>query len=189
MICNIRKELFLIVIIVITSCQPNEKQRQLKEDVVAFETQHIVIPPGLLCVKSGQTLTDWELEDLPHLVYYYDSTECVGCRLQHVINLSPLFQEESYGEKYDIIPIFAPRVEDREDISQEAKYVLHDHPLYLDLDGLFLKENSRMPSDSRFHCFLLNREGYPIFVGDPTANPKMRRLFTKIEKRLPKRNN
>ena len=102
MICNIRKELFLIVIIVITSCQPNEKQRQLKEDVVAFETQHIVIPPGLLCVKSGQTLTDWELEDLPHLVYYYDSTECVGCRLQHVINLSPLFQEESGPVGWDL---------------------------------------------------------------------------------------
>ena len=188
MICKNGKALFLIVFFFIAACRPNDKLQQLKAEVVAFERQQIVIPSGLVCVKSGQVLSEWGLEDIPHFVYYFDSTECVGCRLQHVINLSPLFQEDSYGEKYDVIPIFAPKVEDRDKILQEAKYALHDYSLYLDLDGRFLKENPRMPSDSRFHCFLLNREGNPIFVGDPAANPKMRRLFSKIEKRLPKRN-
>lgn len=162
----------------------DEKTKHIRELFSAFEKQTIRIPSGLKCFQSGRELLEWKLDDIPHLVFYYDSLDCVGCRLQHIINLSPLFQEKLYGREYDIVPIFAPMVEKRDEIMHEAKYALHDYPLYLDFDGSFGKENPFIPADMRFHCFLLDREGHPVFVGDPTSNPKLMRVFRRVARRL-----
>lgn len=52
--------------------------------------------------------------------------------------------------------------------------------LYLDCDGNFARQNFHIPSDKRFHSFLIGRNGKPIFVGDPLAGDALWNLFCKV---------
>lgn len=59
-----------------------------------------------------------------------------------------------------------------------AFYVL-DFPylVYVDYSGSFAETNMSIPEDNRFHSFLLNKEGRPVFVGNPLASDRMMELF------------
>ena len=42
------------------------------------------------------------------------------------------------------------------------------------------EEYPGLPDDKRFHSFLLDRDGHPVFIGNPTANEQLWVLFKEV---------
>ncbi len=53
----------------------------------------------------------------------------------------------------------------------------------LDSTGQFMADN-RIPTDRRFHTFLLDKENRVVLVGSPIGNPKMWELYKSTIARL-----
>lgn len=54
------------------------------------------------------------------------------------------------------------------------------YPVYVDFNCSFRKLNTGIPEDVRFHSFLLDKNGHPVFVGNPNANETLNHLFEKV---------
>lgn len=51
------------------------------------------------------------------------------------------------------------------------------YPALIDENGLFPAANPHIPADSRFHTFLLDKNGKVILIGDPVNNPPLWELY------------
>jgi hypothetical protein len=51
---------------------------------------------------------------------------------------------------------------------------------YIDINKDFIRKNSFIPKDSKFHTFLLNKQNKIVYVGNPLASDKAWALFTEI---------
>ena len=40
--------------------------------------------------------------------------------------------------------------------------------------------NRDIPDDRRFHSFLIDVDGHPVYIGNPTANDELLALFDEI---------
>ena len=49
-------------------------------------------------------------------------------------------------------------------------------PIYYDSSNVFYTLN-HLPSDSRFHCFLLDENNRVVLIGNPVQNPKIKDLY------------
>ena len=56
----------------------------------------------------------------------------------------------------------------------------YPYALYVDIDGSFEKANPGLPDDKRFHSFLLDRDGHPVFIGNPAASEQLWMLFKEV---------
>lgn len=80
--------------------------------------------------------------------------------------------------------IFSPRQDDYDSVVEEL--MIHDFPfpIYIDFNGEFRKQNYFIPSDRRFHSFLLDGSGHPVFIGNPIASDSMSSLFDRALEEL-----
>ena len=111
------------------------------------------------------------------LIYYYDGNECTSCNIANLNNIINIYQSPNLS----IIPIFS--------INDDEHY-LNLTPLlnnnyiktisYIDINKDFIRKNSFIPKDSKFHTFLLNKQNKIVYVGNPLASDKAWALFTEI---------
>ena len=80
--------------------------------------------------------------------------------------------------------IFSPKEEEYDALVKELMIADYPYPIYVDYNGVFRKLNPQIPEDRRFHCFLLDKNGYPVFVGNPVASERMMELFKTALDRL-----
>ena len=53
-----------------------------------------------------------------------------------------------------------------------------EHPVYIDFENRFLELNPSIPQDEkRLHSFLVNKNGTPVCIGNPSASDKMLQVF------------
>lgn len=57
----------------------------------------------------------------------------------------------------------------------------------VDVNGSFMHSNPSIPSESRYHCFLIDENGHPFFVGNPLAGDRIRSVFFSVLNDNPKR--
>ena len=81
---------------------------------------------------------------------------------------------------FSIITIFSPKKEDLEEVKLQISMANYPKRIYLDTNGDFCKLNESIPNDQRFHSFMLNDEGRPIFVGNPLYNSELMDIFMRI---------
>lgn len=174
----LRKIMFLIIVI-LSSCR--EDSLELKKQYLIFTSNNIVIPNDMLLIQEGEK-SPFVSSDLPHLVVYTDSNSCASCGLYHLGSMYELFEDPRYGEQYDVIPIFSPKKSMLDEILDEAMYVQHNLPMIIDVNGTFAKENKNIPTNDLFHVFLL-KDSFPVYVGNPCQNRKMKHLFNMALKR------
>lgn len=164
------------LLIVLVSCA-NDELEYMSNEYAQFESKPIEISRELVCFKAGDICNNWSLEDLPHLILFYDPMQCASCKLHGLVAYAELYESDMYGKIYDIIPIFAPSPDSVPDLLEEASMVLHDYPIYIDTSGRFVTDNSHLPNDRRFHAFLTDPSGKVVFVGNPISSRKLNRLF------------
>ena len=173
---NYSKLKYLLFILLLVSCGRIVDQKTLST-IMSFENEEISFPTDLTLVQSGKVYENFPIRSIPHLVFYYDSLECAPCRIQSLITLNSLLLDNRLSKKFDVLPIFSPKKGEGELIVAEAELAIHDLPIYLDTHQSFVNNNPCIPQDPRFHSFLVDISGSPVFVGDPRNSKRLERLF------------
>lgn len=113
------------------------------------------------------------------MITFIDSSECTPCAIDDIQNWD-IFVHEAKKKKIDIDYIFivAPQ-------GNIAKYVNlnvidTDCSVYIDTAYCFAEENRFIPKDPKFHSFVVDRNNSIVFVGNPTRNEKVAKLYDKL---------
>lgn len=121
---------------------------------------------------------------IPKMIFYFDSLECNHCRIEHLLDYHIIYKTTENAPEFDVMIIFSPRQDDYDSVVEEL--MIHDFPfpIYIDFNGEFRKQNYFIPSDRRFHSFLLDGSGHPVFIGNPIASDSMSSLFDRALEEL-----
>lgn len=166
--------IIIFLLFVFSSCS-SEIEKSLREMMKV----PVILPDKLLMVGELDSLRNSSVElDYPCLLLYLDSTQCSPCRLQHLSSYS--FLSESYERKFSVCVVMEPKTKDRSLAIHMASLNPGGIQVFLDDDGAFLKINTHIPKDPRFHSILLDENGYPMIVGDPVSNSGIVRLYQNL---------
>jgi hypothetical protein len=78
-----------------------------------------------------------------------------------------------------IFPTSSPPQAKLDEVLRTLEMVQFDYPVFIDEHGAFPAANPHIPADSRFHTFLLDKNGKVVVVGDPVNNPDLWELYKK----------
>ena len=164
----------LLFFAIISSCV---ERRKVKDIMLEFVTSDIIIPDDLDCVFNAETSMSY-IDTLKSnkLIIYYDSLDCSSCRISHLFDLYPLYTMADTSD-FSVMTIFSPKKSEVENTRFQLMLINHTIPIYLDKNGSFAQLNNCIPTDQRFHSFLINETGKPVFVGNPLSNTKLNTLF------------
>ena len=163
--------LCVLIVALFTSCQ----ERKTKKQVDKLLSETVVVPSEISQVLFGRDTLLMNVVGSPaRLVIYTDSLSCSSCRLKYMYEYNDILSlhEESDGELMPIF-VFSPREGQAAEIRNTLLLYRFDYPILLDDKGLFPAANPHIPSDNRFHTFLLDRNGKVVLVGDPLHNPQL----------------
>ena len=174
-----KSRLFAVVILLLSLTSCVDRWR-LTRDMKMFAESSVTIPDDMECVfeRSISTLDPAGLSSMKFIVYY-DSLECSSCAVTHLMDLIPLY-EKFENTDVGVMTIFSPRLEEVEDIKLELMLAAHLFPVYVDTNGSFARVNTAIPTDNRFDYFLIDKDGTPLFVGNPAANEKLNEILDNI---------
>ena len=169
--------LIIFLCICITSCNEKATVKRIMTDFVESE---IVIPNDLECIyrRHADKIKLDTLEQLK-LIVYYDSLDCSSCRISHLSDIYPLY-EMADTSNFSVLTIFSPREEDLAEVRNLIQILNPPIHIYIDSDGSFSKLNESIPSDTRFHTFLIDANNKPVFVGNPLSDSNLKGLFKKV---------
>ena len=175
-----RNTLLLLLIVIITASCAHTK---LRKELVLFEQTRIVLPEDMFPVGPMHHRPD---SAKATFIRYVDSTECTSCFLSAIYRYEEMLDIADSLHNLDFIIIITPAKSQEEYLYDElttGRYLL---PIFYDQYCDFPRLNPDFPTDKRFHSFMINGEGYPVFVGDPTLdnNPRLRLLMTTIFNKL-----
>ena len=147
-----------------------------------FSRQVIVFPDSLELLFDGMALSrNLNRGSAPYKqVILVDSLECSFCRVQKLQRYRDLVIESIEEGKFDLVVIVCPK---REEAGLLRQFLLAHEisiPIYLDPDCRFIALNPGIPSSQRFHMFLLDASGHPVYVGDPLKGNRSYEQFERI---------
>lgn len=169
-----RPLLYLICFLIITSCSDIQS---IKHDLRQFRKTTINLSVSCEVVKNRNISKGVLPTGKETMIVYYDSTECNKCKINHLIDFLSLYDDADNKGTYNVVTIFAPRQEEYDEVMASLMKQDFPYPIYVDFDGSFRKANRCIPEDKRFHSFLLDKDGHPVFVGNPVSSEKMHELF------------
>ncbi|MFA6769212.1 MAG: hypothetical protein WCR86_12405 [Parabacteroides sp.] len=149
-----------------------------------FSNTTIVVPKGMMMV-DGQSLKPFKDTSLKaKLIFYFDESSCSSCQVAHLSDLLNLYEIGDKSGKYEVLIIFSPPHEDLSGLIEELKLRDFEHPVIVDSNKEFEIGNPSMPSDNRFHTYLIDEKGLPLFIGNPNGSEELYGLFMKAVSRL-----
>lgn len=114
-------------------------------------------------------------------LFWIDNTQCSTCHLSNLGFFNKVFDFcRDSVENVNVMILFTPSDDKREDFMDVAYYREREMPIYIDENDSFSKMNSFIPKDIRYHSFLLNSRNEIILVGDPTADIAIWDLYKKV---------
>ena len=165
------------MLLLLSSCSERHKLRRTMSKFVQTEIQ---IPDDLECVYNREvTIINKDTLKPYKLIVYYDSLDCSSCRISHIMDLYPLYEMADTCE-FSVMTIFSPKKEDLEEVKFQLSLANHQEQIYVDTYGTFSILNQCIPSDQRFHTFLVDSNGKPIFVGNPLSSMQLAEIFQNI---------
>lgn len=158
----------------LVSCTDRHKVRK---QMVEFMNNEIILPDGLECICDRE-ITTFDKGTLKSTLFvmYCDSMECSSCRIAHMMDMYPLYDMADTSE-FSVLTIFSPRADEVDDVRLQLMTAGHQIPILVDTEGMFRSMNRHIPSDNRFHSFLLDGSNKPVFVGNPLASSQLLELF------------
>ena len=169
--------LWVFGVLLPTAC--SRDKARLRKTLARFETVQVLIPDDMHMIQEGR-LRPYQLPDsLPIMVVYVSPDECTECRIGHLMEYEELYRWGEESGLFQLMIVVSPRpemMERTQDELTERKLII---PVYLDVYSEFHDRND-IPADSRVHCFLLDGNRYPIFVGNPFASEQLNGLFKKV---------
>lgn len=166
--------IFLLTILI--SCNNIKTTRIVK----AFKQEIIVMPTEMIKITDGTvtSIKNYTFETRT-LIQFYDESDCSSCTISHLSDNIARYKYLSDSTNCDVVILFSPLADDVQDILADIIDCGFEYPIYLDQYGEFSKLNPIIPQDKKFHSFTVNRDGQPIFIGNPLNNQKLWEIFIK----------
>ena len=172
------KRLFVLaaIILIVIGCEPkNESIRQL---LMEFEQSHIFIPDDITMIWDGKIMPSEIKDSITSFVVYVAAEECSDCRIAHLWDYTDFFEWSKQSNRSQVLLIFSPLPEDMSYVFDRIMSSGFIYPVYVDANQSFSNYNS-IPHNSITHSFLLDKQGYPVLVGDPIGNNRLLKLYKK----------
>lgn len=165
----------LCLLIGLSSCSDRKLAGLLRD----FRNSEIVTDVAIEMVREHDIVNCIPGPSAARLVIYHDSLACSSCQINHLYGKIDLFHLADSLGSFDVLTIFSPKEEEYDNVMKELMQSGFPYPVYVDSYREFIRANAAIPSDSRFHTFLLDCTGHPVFAGDPCASREMWNLFEK----------
>ena len=170
---QMRLVILFISSLIISGCAEN----QLIKTIKTFQSAVIQIPNDLMVVEN-KSISNYSDTLCPiKMLVFFDSSCCSACQIKRLSDYCPLFDQAKISNRYDVMILFSPLPEICPEVIELLFMANYPYPVYIDHSGSFSEINKHIPEDNRFHSFLLNKEGHPVFVGNPLASDRMMELF------------
>lgn len=172
-----RRIIWMVALVVtIVSCA----NFKIEKDLKSFMKSQLKLTDDIFLIKDRNVLMCDSCFNKPVLVMLYDSTDCSECQINHLYDKIGFYDAAEKSGHFKIMTIFSPKESEYDDIMNQLVLLNFPYPLYIDFNGSFQKENYCIPQDKRFHCFLLDVDGYPVFVGNPLYSNEMMTIFQQV---------
>ncbi len=170
--------LLIIYFIIISSCSNQDKET--KKILQDFSKKTITIPTDLQVIKNReQTIID-TCTYRPTLIIYYDTLSCGERQVENLDKFIDIYKLSDTLKTFDIMPIFSPKIEDYDNLIEKIIIKNFEYPIYIDFTGSFREINKYIPTNKKFHIFLLDADKKPIFVGNPIISGDLWELFISV---------
>ena len=147
----------------------------LTANFMKFMGHSIGFPETIIGIPDEKAISDLNLVPIPKMVIWVDSTECSSCRIGNLYEYDELYRKsQDYG--FEVVIMFSPREDEYSDVMHMVGLRHYEFPVYFDSNNSFGLSN-KIPSDRRFHAFLLDCDNRVCFIGDPTSTAKLNSLF------------
>lgn len=163
----------LISVLLVSGCASRRMTREVEEMMSA----RIVVPDDVFVIKDKNVLQYDDDGDKATLVMFHDSTVCNPCHVGHMYDYLHFYEYADSTGLFDIMMIFSPREAEYDEVMSEAVILDYPYPLYVDYGGSFRRENACIPDDDRLHCFLMDKDNRPVFIGNPLLSHELWVLF------------
>lgn len=153
-------------------------RRYVKDMMTAMIGYRIEFPDALTSVNADQMEDEALLsyDGKAKLVMFISPEECSTCRISKMYLADTLFRIKSYD---DLVPVVIIRPDEarRDSIIEAIRFNWFEFPVYEDKEGEFLKSNSVIPEDERFHTFLVGKDDRILLVGNPMLDERIMNLY------------
>ena len=176
-VARITKYLALFMIMaMISACHDftlSWKVRIFKNTKICFPAELLIVNKGIISSTKG------DMSGKETLIIYYDESECSACVINHLAESVNKYKTISKSNGCNVVILFSPLPENAQEVLINLIDAHLNFPIYIVQYGEFRSLNPRIPDDKRFHSFLLNKNGYPIYVGNPLNSQKLFDIFIK----------
>jgi hypothetical protein len=150
--------------------------------VKEWEGKEILFPESMVFTQSGiDTLDDHRSEPDYTIVSYIDSVGCTSCKLKFHRWLEIMHEMDSIsGQPVPFLFIFHPK--SKRDLSELSYLMKRDnfsYPVWIDVEDTFNGMN-KLPDNSVFHSFLIDKQNKMVAMGNPFENPKIKELYLNV---------
>ena len=119
------------------------------------------------------------------LIVWYDSLLCVSCQITKMDEWNEItMYADSFAEWFSIIYLFTPQRKDLFILDAILKDTEFNYPLFIDINGTFVRQNPNLPKQQQLHTFLLDKNNRVILVGNPLHNPPLWELYKSTIQKL-----
>lgn len=147
-------------------------------EAARFMESRITIPRYLLKIENGTVSDYYYSYSLPLLIQYYGPDACSECVLARIKDNYELIEWGRTSHLFETMIIMSPKEQEKEEIINKLVCLKGEYPVFIDVHSVIAHQNV-VPSDSRFHMFLVDYSGKPICIGNPLKSPTARSRFLK----------
>lgn len=177
------RKIFIVVLYLslISGCARHRISKELRD----FSRATVAMVDGMqsVCHRNISSSVWDNSNNKIRFVMYHDSLSCSSCQISHLNDYLYIY-EKADTMSFEVLTIFSPRQDEYDEVIKRLMILDFPYPVYVDFDGSFRRANLCIPEDARFHSFLLNKEGHPVFVGNPIASDSMSSLFDRALEKL-----
>ena len=177
---------YILSIMLLFLCWSCKESDDIKETLISMQKNKICLSLDRMQCKfyaNDTTLKNTNSTEFCFVVYI-DSARCSPCTLDKIHQWNILIDEfkQRKEQKLEFIFIAAPKPSQIEDAYLSIEYCGLKNPIYVDTAYIFRENNKHIPSETRYHNFLINSKGEIMLVGNPLENKKIRNLLNKLTK-------
>lgn len=166
----------LFVICTLSSCNENFTMNYAKGTI----NKTVIIPNDMIVVRQDIEEAVEICSD-PTFIIYISSSDCIECKLAHLIEFTILIDElENMGIR--IMIILTPPSGRESNYASLLQTMDIGMPIYLDIHHTFERVNSFMPNNYDYHCILTDSELTIVYDGYPSGNHFKTKSFYKTIK-------
>ena len=164
----------LLCAVALTSCGFSTTDRVLRK----MSEAQFILPEGCLSVDGGHvSIYSPDSIAKAKFVIFYGPEECGSCRIDRLEGRDTLYRLAETRRNFDVQVIFSPSQEQVQEIMELLRRKAFKWPVLVDVQGTFMELNDFVPDDNRFHYFLTDVDGSPVFVGNPLYSNSLWNLF------------